>query len=172
MIRLFKKATQTETSSRSEFYLPAKETIRALSDGKALTEEQIKDYIQYIKRNYFVAKINVPNIDQFAVEYVLFSNDENRFQARLEKAKAGINKSLARGCVPDIVDALWFSSKVFVDDENTLSRRIITKVVVDEKLELDVQTARLDAGVAKRVSNLKGELKELISSSKSVDITR
>lgn len=172
MTKLFKRTKKTkDVKFKSEFYLPKKETIKALSNRQPLTDEQVEDYITYIRNNYFVAKVNVGLLDQFCGEYTLFACDENRAQARLEKARKNVKEFLENGSVPDVVDALWISSNIYVDDVDTLRRRVITKVIVDDKLDLQVNIAKTNIATAKEVANLKGGLHELAMSVKSVEIT-
>ena len=170
MAKLLKKMRKSTVKEiKSEYYLPKKETIKALSNREHLTKEQVEDYITYIRQNYFVAKINVGLLDQFCAEYTLFACDEARAQKRIAQAKQRVRESLEDGVIPDIADALWISSKIYVDDIDTLKRRIITKAIVDDKMDINVSIARYDMMTAKQVANLKGELYEVATSVKSVE---
>lgn len=143
------------------FYIPSVETIRDLNAGRPLTEDQIRDYVEYIKQNYFVSKSNADYVFQYCGEYILFANDERRFNQRASQAMEDITESLADGRVPNTVDALWISTLAYIDDAYVNSKRAISKTIVDDKPQLDVRIARKDPNVNKEISELKSALKKV-----------
>ena len=59
-----------------------------------------------------------------------------------------------------MLDILWLSDKVFVDDSIVDNRRIITQEVVDDRLQLNIETQRKNVQVGIQIETLKRELKD------------
>ena len=114
------------------------DTLNAFATHQPMTYEQISDYINYIKSNYYVSSADASKLLDFAGEWSKYSLQEDQMIKRKSDAMACVAKRLLAGKEIDMVDAFWISDKIYMDSDDKRRKSIITKATVDGKADLNV----------------------------------
>lgn len=154
------------------FYIPKSETIQAIKNRQPLSENQIEDYINYIKKNYFVSVSHKNKMFQFCGEFTLNASDMKSYTSNVNEAYNNVRQCLLEGDNPSVIDALWLSDNVYVDDENVDLRVNITKEPNGNGMCLNIVNAKKNAEVYQKVSQLKAALKKAVVNKISDEVAK
>ena len=149
-----------EVNTSPTFYIPQSETLAKVNNKMPLSKNEINDYLNYIIKNYFLHKTHNYILLDFASEWAKFGYSSQVIDDRKQTAHDNIINRLEKGETVNLLDILWLSDKVFVDDSIVDNRRIITQEVVDDRLQLNIETQRKNVQVGIQIETLKRELKD------------
>jgi len=139
----------------TEFYTPSQIVMQKIKNREPLSKSEIEEYVTYIINNYYVSNYEKSVLDDFCVEWSRNQLIDENLVSRRNIAISTIVRSLKNGYPIEVMDALWVSEKIFVDDENIRGMRIITKT---NNSQLSVATARVNSTIPKQILTLKREL--------------
>lgn len=143
------------------FYIPDISTLHTYYAKEKLSGEQVFDFLNYVASNYYLSAEENDALIDFGARW---SMESAKGLESLEKAKYNAEtrliNNLLQGSVVDIVDILWVSEKIYVDDKIMGNRRIVTKVL-GEKSSLQVEVDRdSNQRIGLQIEELRRELNQ------------
>ena len=151
-----------------EFYIPRTSTLKAVQEGRPLSQREVRDYVNYIINNYYLSMDDSSKLSSFSGEWIKYHADPNLIQRRQQRAYQNLAKDLLNGTKINVLDALWISDNVFIDDLTDERKRIVRKINIGGEMDLLVDTQRKNYMVGELVKELKTRLNKKILS-KPVD---
>ncbi|MFQ6724177.1 MAG: hypothetical protein ACLRFE_02455 [Clostridia bacterium] len=153
-----------------QFYIPEQSTLRAIKNNEKLEDFQIIDYLNYIKDNYYLSSSDEIYLASFAAQWIAISQDDILMEEYMDKSTNRIINNLSNGDMPSIIDMLWVSERIFVNNTVEGNKRIITKVNLPTP-RFEVKTGYQDFKVVEQVNELKFQLMSKLIS-KNLDNTK
>lgn len=157
MIASFNK-NENKNIQQPEFYIPTHDTLKAFATHQPMTYEQISDYINYIKSNYYVSAEDASLLLDFAGEWSKYSLQEDQMIKRKSDAMACVAKRLLAGKEINMIDAFWISDKIYIDSDDKARKRIVTKTIVNDKADLNIDLNKKNSYVGFEIDILQVKL--------------
>lgn len=141
-----------EVNVMKEFFVPSSTVFKKVKTAQPLTKEEIEEYITYVINNYYISNYDKDTLDDFCVEWSRCKLLDENLISRKNLAFSNLVRALRNGQHVDVMDALWASEKIFVDDDIIKNMRIITK---DNGTELNVVSQMKNPTISKQILQLK-----------------
>lgn len=167
---IFKKHNISDASAclknivEEDFYIPDATVLQKVNERKPLTNEEIKQYLNYIYFNYFMPQNSESAICIFGGDFTKYEGDLEAIKARRGEAKVILTHQLAKGETIDATYALWLSKNIYVDSYDEYMKRVIR---MDDNGKFSVYPASRYFNVGRAVDQLH---KELIDTMLSKDV--
>ena len=138
---LFLDECNQQKEYKPEFYIPDFSCFECMKSNQRLTIWQISQMIKYINKNYYLENEH-RDLTQFCIEWTILDGDPDRVCSRKQIAIQKLIKDLSSGNKISVLDALWASERIYVEGDESIPKRIITKKVVDGVAVLDVKSQK------------------------------